>query len=157
MSGQLKLNQNANIPDSCIAKRMMKVVIRATEVSGKEIPDFSDVDVIIPLAGDDHDPELDSVIYKSNVVGEEDNWTLEQNIIITATDEDKLVENNCLFKLLPEDVSSIFEITKSSPTTASISLSDSFTYDKLPEDSTQVTFFVEVSFKIVEIWLSHLN
>ena len=58
--------------------------------------------VIIPVAGDDHAPQLDKAAYEVNIVSDGSNgWTLDPaNLIISAADEDMLVENRCNFLLV---------------------------------------------------------
>ena len=69
--------------------------LQATEES--QAQRSSQVVVNIPVAGDDHQPQLQD-FYQAEVLGD---GSLSGNTTFTATDEDVLIPNNCSFKLIP--------------------------------------------------------
>ena len=54
--------------------------------------------VNIPVAGDEHLPSLQD-FYHADVLA--DGSGLTGNTTITATDDDVLIQNNCIFRLIP--------------------------------------------------------
>ena len=116
------------------------LLTQATEatVTGRD----SNVTVIIPVAGDDHAPQLDEDSYDLKIVQVGDQWTLEPDTTFTATDEDKLVENKCDFTLL--QFVQNFELTNTTETTTKIKLIDNFDLDSMPS-SGQISIFIEVN------------
>ena len=98
--------------------------------------------MIIPVAGDDHAPELDQDTYDVKIVENGGKWSLDPEITFIASDEDKLVENKCTFELL--QFVPAFELTGKTETTAKLKLVDDFNLDSLPS-AGQISIFIEVN------------
>ena len=95
---QLESDGNSVLFPSEANQCLTLLPIKATE----ETPNayFSEAVVIVPLAGDDHNPQLDKERYETKIIENGNGWTLSPSIDVTATDDDKLIENKCNFELI---------------------------------------------------------
>ena len=105
--------------------------------------------VNIPVAGDDHQPQLQD-FYQAEVLGD---GSLSGNTTFTATDEDVLLPNNCSFKLIPDSYG--FDLEKLTENSVELKLGDDFDPNSLPSEG-KVSFTVEVTAATVSQSLCNL-
>ena len=140
----LYFKQNSVISPDVIRARQMSIVIKATEVSERERYSFAYI--VIPVAGDDHNPTMNDE-YSSQIIKVSGDYSLDPPIGLIVEDEDPFpVDAEYNFILSESDWKSFFDVKKdaSDNTKAEIILTDSFDLDKLPPAAGQISFYVEV-------------
>ena len=77
--------QNSEISPEVISARQMSIVIKATEDSANKRS--SSAYIIIPVAGDDHNPTMEDQ-YSSSITEDTGDFSLSPPIELVVTDED---------------------------------------------------------------------